>query len=75
MAVGNTTTTSLADSIDTIQASARSRRQYDGVMSQLVERVELDANTGTAWREIVMNDLSAQAVTENTVLDLSLIHI
>ena len=69
MAVGNTTTTSLADSIDTIQASARSRRQYDGVMSQLVERVELDANTGTAWREIVMNDLSAQAVTENTVLD------
>ena len=69
MAVGNTTTTSLADSIDTIQASARSRRQYDGVMSQLVERVELDANTGTTWREIVMNDLSAQAVTENTVLD------
>ena len=69
MAVGNTTTTSLADSIDTIQASARSRRQYDGVMSQLVERVELDANTGTAWREIVMNDLSAHAVTENTVLD------
>jgi|TARA_R100000093_G_scaffold70841_2_gene44922 hypothetical protein len=38
-------------------------------MSQLVERVELDANTGTTWREIVMNDLSAQAVTENTVLD------
>ena len=69
MAVGNTTTGSLADSIDTIQASARSRRQYDGVMPQLVDRVELDANTGTAWREILVANLNAQAITENTVLD------
>ena len=69
MAVGNTTTGSLADSIDTIQASARSRRQFDGVMPQLVDRVELDANTGTAWREILVANLNAQAITENTVLD------
>ena len=69
MATGNTTTGSLADSIDIIQASARSRRQYDGVMPQLVDRVELDANTGTTWREILLANLSAQAVTENTVLD------
>ena len=69
MATGNTTTGSLADSIDVIQASARSRRQYDGVMPQLVDRVELDANSGTAWREILLANLSAQAVTENTVLD------
>ena len=69
MASGNTTTGSLADSIDVIQASARSRRQYDGVMSQLVDRVELDANTGTTWREILLANLTAQAVTENTVLD------
>ena len=69
MATGNTTTGSLADSIDVIQASARSRRQYDGVMPQLVDRVELDANTGTTWREILLANLSAQAVTENTVLD------
>ena len=69
MAAGNTTTGSLADSIDVIQASARSRRQYDGVMPQLVDRVELDANSGTAWREILIANLSAQAVTENTVLD------
>ena len=69
MASGNTTTGSLADSIDVIQASARSRRQYDGVMPQLVDRVELDANTGTTWREILLANLSAQAVTENTVLD------
>ena len=69
MASGNTTTGSLADSIDVIQASARSRRQYDGVMPQLVDRGELDANTGTTWREILLANLSAQAVTENTVLD------
>jgi len=69
LATGNTTTGSLADSIDVIQASARSRRQYDGVMPQLVDRVELDANTGTTWREILLANLSAQAVTENTVLD------
>ena len=69
MAVGNTTTGSLADSIDTIQASARSRRQYDGVMPQFVDRVERDANTGSAWREILVANLNAQAITENTVLD------
>jgi hypothetical protein len=69
LATGNTTTGSLSDSIDVIQASARSRRQYDGVMPQLVDRVELDANTGTTWREILLANLSAQAVTENTVLD------
>jgi len=69
VAAGNTTTGSLADSIDVIQAAARSRRQYDGVMPQLVDRVELDANSGTGWREILLANLSAQAVTENTVLD------
>jgi hypothetical protein len=69
MAVGNTTTGSLADSIDTIRAAARSRRQFDGVMPQLVERVELDANTGTGWSEVVLANLEPQAVTENTVLD------
>ena len=69
MATGNTTTGSLADSLDTIQAAARSRRQFDGVMPQLVDRVELDANTGTTWREVLLAKLSAQAITENTVLD------
>ena len=38
-------------------------------MPQLVDRVELDANTGTSWREVLLANLSAQAITENTVLD------
>ena len=69
MAAGNTTTGSLADSLDTIQAAARSRRQFDGVMPQLVDRVELDANTGTSWKEVVLANLNPQAVTESTVMD------
>ena len=69
MAAGNTTTGALADSLDTIAAAARSRRQFDGVMPQLVDRVELDANTGTAWKEVVLANLNPQAVTESTVMD------
>ena len=69
MAAGNTTTGALADSLDTVAAAARSRRQFDGVMPQLVDRVELDANTGTAWKEVVLANLNPQAVTESTVMD------
>ena len=69
MAAGNVTTGSLADSLDTIAAAARSRRQFDGVMPQLVDRVELDSNTGTVWKEVLLANLAAQAVIENTVLD------
>lgn len=69
MAVGNTTTGSLADSLDTIVASARSRREYDAVVPQLVDRVDLTEGTGTAWKEVLFEALNAQAITENTVLD------
>jgi hypothetical protein len=69
MAVGRTTTTSLSESQDTIAASARSRRQYDAVIPQLVDVIELDANTGTSWREVLFANLTAQAVTESTVLE------
>lgn len=69
MAVGNTTTGSVSDSLDVVAASARSRREYDAVVPQLVDRVDLDANSGTGWREILFEQLAAQAVTETTVLD------
>ena len=69
MAAGRTTTTSLSESQDTIAASARSRRQYDSVIPQLVDVIELDANTGTSWREVLFANLTAQAVTESTVLE------
>ena len=64
MPVGNTITGSLADSLDTMVASARSRREYDAVIPQLVDRVDLDANTGLDWKEALFEQLEAQAVTE-----------
>ena len=69
MPVGNTLTGSLSDSLDTIVASARSRREYDGVVPQLVDRVDLTPNTGLSWKEVLFAQLEAQAITEQTVLD------
>ena len=69
MATGNTTTGSLADSLDTIVAAARSTREYAAVVPQLVDRVDLTDNTGLDWKEALFAQLSAQAVTEQTVLD------
>ncbi|MAH45279.1 hypothetical protein CMI37_05595 [Candidatus Pacearchaeota archaeon] len=69
MAVGNTITDSLADSIPTMIASARIVREFAGVMPNLVDRQRLDDNTGTVWNEVSMAKLTAQAVTESTELD------
>ena len=63
MAVGDTTTGSLADSLDTIVASASSRREYDGVVPQLVDRVDLDKNTGLSWKETLFEALTPMAIT------------
>ena len=69
MAVGNTITDSLADSIPTMIAAARIVREFAGVMPNLVDRQRLDENTGTVWNEVSMAKLTAQAVTESTELD------
>ena len=69
MAVGNTITDSLADSVPTMIAAARIVREFAGVMPNLVDRQRLDENTGAVWNEVSMAKLSAQAVTENTELD------
>ena len=60
MAVGNTLTGSLSDSLDTIVASARARREYDGVIPQLVDRVDLAPNTGTSWKEVLFEQHAAK---------------
>lgn len=64
-----TTTSSLSDSLNVMVASARNVREYTGVMTQLVERQRLAAGTGTDWKEVTFAKLTAQAVTETTVLD------
>ncbi len=69
MAVGNTITQSLDDSIPTLIAEARIVREQAAVMTSSVDRVTLKRNTGTAWNEVALDALTAQAVTESTELD------
>jgi len=69
MATGNTTTGSLADSLDDVRSSARIVREQEGVMSQLVSKETLGEGIGLSWQEIDYSALTAQRVTENTVLE------
>lgn len=69
MTTGYTITGSLADSLPTYIASARNTRQYEGVMQQLCDRQTLDKNTGLNWAEITVANLTAQPVTETTLLE------
>jgi hypothetical protein len=69
MAVGPTITDSLADSLPTVVAQARIVREYKGVMTQLVDRVNLGSGMGNNWREIDLAKLTAQAITETTEED------
>jgi len=64
-----TTTSQLADSLDDIRSSARSVREYEGRMSQLVEKKTLGEGIGLSWQEITYTQLTAQAITETTDLD------
>lgn len=68
MTVGNTITTSLADSLPTVIASARVTREQEGVMAQLVDRETLEQGTGLSWNEITLAHLTAMAITETTDL-------
>ena len=70
MAVGDTITQSLADSIPSMVASARQVREQEAVMAQVTDRQQLAQNTGTVWNEVSMEKLtSAQGITESTTLD------
>ena len=69
MAIGNTQTGSLADSLQLIIDSARLVREHEGVFMRTTETHTLDENTGLSWEEIAVGQLTAQAVTETTVLD------
>jgi hypothetical protein len=69
MTAGNTTTGSLADSLDDVRSSARIVREMEGVMPQLVDKVTLGEGVGLSWQEITYAALTAQAITETTDLD------
>ena len=69
MASGWTTTGSLADSLPTVIDSARIVREFEAVIPRLVDRVTLPEGTGLNWDEISLSKLTAQTVTELTILD------
>jgi len=69
MAIGWTTTGSLADSLDDVRSSARIVREFEGVVPQLCDRQTLGEGIGLSWQEITYAALTAQAITETTDLD------
>lgn len=69
MATGHTITGSVADSLDDVRSAARIIREYEGVMPQLVEKQTLGEGIGLSWQEISYSQLTAQRVTETTVLE------
>ena len=68
MSIGETITSSLADSLETVISSARIVREHEGVMPQLVEKQTLGKGIGNSWHEISLDQLTAQAITETTTL-------
>ena len=64
-----TTTSQLADSLEDMRHSARSVREYEGKMSQLVDKHTLPEGEGLSWNELTYTQLTAQAITETTDLD------
>lgn len=69
MPSGTTTTSAIADSLPSMRQSARTVREYEGVMPQLVDKKTLGEGIGLDWNEITYSALVAQAVTETTELD------
>ena len=69
MPSGDTTTGALADSLNSVIASARIVREYEGVMPQLVSKWQQPEGEGLDFREISLSQLTAQAVGESTRLN------
>ncbi len=69
MPSGNTYTQHLADSLPVAVASARIVREQVGVMSQIVSKETLSTGTGTAWREVSFEQLTAQNLGETDEID------
>ncbi len=64
-----TITQDLADSLNIWVASARSVREYRGVMNQTAENHTLDPNTGLNWKETTLAQIEAQEISETTNLE------
>lgn len=69
MTTGNTNTGTLNDSLPSIIAEARQVREYEGVMTKVVDVQTLGRGNGLTWNEVSLAKLTAQDITETTELD------
>jgi hypothetical protein len=69
MAAGTTVTGSLADSLPTMIQSARLFEEYEMIVPKTVDQQKLPKGQGNTWNEIRVNQLQAQNITENTVME------
>ncbi|MDO8673047.1 MAG: hypothetical protein Q7O66_16690 [Dehalococcoidia bacterium] len=64
MASGETYTSTLNDSLNSMVAAARAVREFKGVMTNLVDKQTLKPGTGMTWNEASYDRLSASAASE-----------
>ena len=69
MPSGNTTTAALNDSLPLVIASARTVREFVGVMPNLVDKQTLGEGSGLNWNEISLSALVATSINETTELN------
>lgn len=70
MPSGDTFVTDVSEGLDTVILSARTTREYPAdVMVKLVDRQTLTEGQGTAWREFLATQLTAQDAGENDEID------
>ena len=69
MAVGRTTTDSLADSLPTIIGQSVLVRENEGEIMSTVDRQTLGKGMGLTWHEVSYAKVTAQAISEDTILD------
>lgn len=67
--MAETTTGSLADSKQTIIDSARIVREYEGTFMRTTDATTLPEGTGMSWEEISLSRLTAQTISETTILN------
>ena len=69
MATAPNTVGTFADSLDDIRDAARTIREFANVMGRLVDTTRLENNTGTSWKEVVLQKLTASNIDELTDLE------
>ena len=69
MASGETITSAISDSLDTVMSAARQVQEHEGVISKLCDVKTLGENIGETWREISYAKLTASSITETSWSD------